>query len=332
MTSRERIRKAIARQAGDVVPARFNAAPNDQTLRLAGRLGLARGDDWYEALFRRFRIDMRNVDPEVKNGDYGGDNETMCAAQTTADIDRLWPAKIMVANRSFDNARRQVELWDRSGNPPALQARLGGLFGSVRRLRGDTNAFMDLADGSDLFIHLMDRLEAYLAGMIDLAFAAFGQRLDLVHIGDEIGMQTGLMFSPHCIRAHFFPRFRRLFAQIHRQGAFVFYHSCGAIAPLIGELAELGVDVLNPIQPRLPGMDAGELAGAHGGRICFCGGLDMQRLMPCGTPAEVQAEARCYMRVLAPGYILDLANILHPDIPDENVIALYDTPREIEQT
>jgi uroporphyrinogen decarboxylase len=92
-------------------------------------------------------------------------------------------------------------------------------------------------------------------------------------------------------------------------------------------LIGLGVDILNPIQPRLPGMEPEQLAAAHGGKVCFCGGMDMQHLMPRGTTEEIGAEVARYRRVLSPGYILDLANILHPDIPDANVIALYTAPR-----
>jgi uroporphyrinogen-III decarboxylase len=327
MNSRQRVLKAIAGEAADRTPARFNAAPDGQTRRIARGLGIASDNGWYDELHARLAIDMRIVDADVSGADYGGDHMNLAAAESPADADRLWPAKFEAGNRTFDRAMRQVEGWDRGGNPPAVQVRLNSLFGLLRRMRGDTLACMDLADASPLFVHTMDRIEAFNAAVIDKAFDAFGDRLDIVYLADELGMQSGLMYSPESIRAHLFARFGRLFARVHARGGKVFFHSCGAIAPLIHELIGLGVDILNPIQPRLPGMEPEQLAAAHGGRVCFCGGMDMQHLMPQGTLDEIQAEVARYCRVLAPGYILDLANILHPDIPDTNVIALYTAPR-----
>jgi uroporphyrinogen decarboxylase len=327
MTCRERVMAAVARQRVDRAPARFNCDPGPVGRRIAAELGLPLEGDWFEALNRRLRIDMRYVDATVKDGDYGGDTLALAEARSAADVDRLWPRKWRPENRTFAPAREQVARWDDEGVTPAVQVRLPALFNLHRRMRGENAAFLDLAEGNAVLTRGLDRMTEFNEAMIDLAFDTLGDRLDLVGLAEELGMQTGLMYSPATIRKEFFPRLGRLFARARRRGAKVFYHSCGAIEPLIEELIDLGVDVLNPIQPRLPGMEPEHLAARFGGRVCFCGGIDMQRLLPQGTPAEVRREVERYVGCLGPGYIIDAANILHPDIPTGNVKALYEAKR-----
>ncbi len=328
MTSRERVMAAVERQETDRVPARFNAGSDVSSRRVAESLGIPAGPCWFETLLRQLQIDIRNIDTVPVEGEYSGDTLNLAEAETAQDVDRCWPVKWRPENRSIVHAVDQVAAWDRDGVEPAVMLRLPALFGMVNRMRGDTRSFMDLADGNEVLLSILDRMEAFNAAMIEHAFDVLGERLDLVYLGEEIGMQTGLMFSPATIRAHFLPRIARLASCIHAGGAKVFFHSCGAITPLIPELIDAGVDVLNPIQPRVPGMEAEELAAADWREsLCLCGGMDMQQLMPNGTPAEIEADVARIIRCLAPGYILDLANILHPDIPPCNVLALYQTPR-----
>ena len=89
------------------------------------------------------------------------------------------------------------------------------------------------------------------------------------------------------------------------------------------------MDVLDPIQPAGPEMAPERLEAEFAGRICFHGGMDMQRLLPHGTPAEVRAEARRYCQVLgrAGGYILGPAHLFQPDVPPENILAVYQNER-----
>lgn len=332
MTSRQRVMAAVARKPVDRIPARFNCEPGAYLQQVARDLGVPIHGDWFEALQRRMKADLRYVDARVFRGDPSGDHLNLEPAQTTSDVQRLWPSKWCIENRTLKHAREMIAQWDAQGVIPAVQVRLTTLFGMLRRMRGDELAFMDLAEDNDIARCVLDRMEEYNAAMIDLAFDTLGDRLDIIYLADELGMQMGLMFSPDTIRKQFFSRFARLFERVHRRGGKVFYHSCGAIEPLIGELIDIGVDILNPIQPRLPGMEPENLAAKFGGKVCFCGGMDMQQLMPLGTPEQIQAEARRYIQCLAPGYILDLANILHPDIPTKNVAALYDTPRDLHPT
>jgi hypothetical protein len=113
--------------------------------------------------------------------------------------------------------------------------------------------------------------------------------------------------------------------RIHHLGGRVLYHSCGLIRPFIPELIALGVDILDPIQPVSDAMQPENLKHDFGNRLCFHGGIDMQHLLPSATPVEVKAEVRRYCEILGRngGYILGPAHLFQPDVPPENVLAVY---------
>jgi uroporphyrinogen decarboxylase len=158
--------------------------------------------------------------------------------------------------------------------------------------------------------------------------------LDMVYTYDDIGIQGGLLMSPRMWRNYILPRHQRLNAAIRaaRYPVKIMYHSCGAIYPLIGALIdEMGIDVLNPLQPRAAGMDAARIKSEFGQRLSFHGAIDIQHTLPHGTPEEVQAEVRerCAILGQGGGYICTSAHYLQADTPLENVVALYTTGREI---
>jgi uroporphyrinogen decarboxylase len=110
------------------------------------------------------------------------------------------------------------------------------------------------------------------------------------------------------------------------------YHSCGAVFPLIGPFVdEMGIDVLNPLQPRAVGMDLARIKAEFGDRLSFHGAIDIQQTLPHGTPDEVQAEVRerCELLGRDGGYICTSAHYLQADTPPANIVAMYTTPREL---
>ena len=121
------------------------------------------------------------------------------------------------------------------------------------------------------------------------------------------------------------PYLREVFDRIHELGGKALFHSCGAIEGFIPDLIELGVDLLDPIQPTGPEMAPEHLKAKYGDRLCFHGGIDMQHLLPRGTVEEVRAEARRYCDVLGAGggYVLSPAHLFQPDVPPENILAVY---------
>lgn len=136
-----------------------------------------------------------------------------------------------------------------------------------------------------------------------------------------------MMFSPRAWRALVKPQLARVFAVGRKRGLPVAYHCCGALRPIIGDLVEIGLGVLNPLQSNCPGMDALELKREFGPRIAFMGGVDTQYLLPNATPAEVRRTTLQLLDGMTAdggGYILAASHTISPGTPDENIFAMYE--------
>ncbi len=112
------------------------------------------------------------------------------------------------------------------------------------------------------------------------------------------------------------------------------FHSCGSIRPLIPDLIELGVDILDPIQPKANDMDLGSLKAEFGGRICFHGSVCTQETLPNGTPDDVRREVLSRLELFSGqgGFILAPSHIVQPDVPLRNLLAFYETASEFAAT
>jgi uroporphyrinogen decarboxylase len=151
--------------------------------------------------------------------------------------------------------------------------------------------------------------------------------LDWYWTGDDVAGQRGMMLSPRAWRALVKPHLARVFAVGRGRGLPVAYHCCGALRPIIGDLIEIGMDVLNPVQSNCPGMDALELKREFGSGLAFMGGVDTQDLLPNATPAEVRRATRQLLDGMVSdggGYILAASHTISPETPDENIFAMYE--------
>jgi uroporphyrinogen decarboxylase len=175
-----------------------------------------------------------------------------------------------------------------------------------------------------LMRQVTDRACAAAAGLMDAA----GDYLDVVVMADDLGSQNGPIMSPKMYRALVKPYQAEIIAAIKRRHPTkVFYHSCGSIYPLIDDLIEIGVDLLNPVQVSAKNMgDTARLKREFGSRISFCGGVDTQHVLPDGAPDDVRAEVRRRIKDLGPGggYVLAAVHAIQPDVPPENICALYE--------
>ena len=117
-----------------------------------------------------------------------------------------------------------------------------------------------------------------------------------------------------------FEEFRKV-----RPGIKIAWHSCGSILPIIPDFIEIGLDILNPIQPRAFGMDPVFLKKTYGNDLVFFGGIDVQHLLPFGTPGEIRDEVRRRIDILGKdgGYILAPAHNIQHDTPPENIFAFF---------
>lgn len=192
-------------------------------------------------------------------------------------------------------------------------------------VRGWEGMFVDMVERPE-WVHFLGRkfTDFYLEDYRRAATAT-GGRIDLYLVISDLGSQNGPLISLPMFRQFVAPYLKEMTDCIHALGGKALYHSCGAIRPFIPALIELGVDVLDPVQPVRPDMSPERLKADFGDRLCFHGGIDMQRLLPLGTPDEIRAEVRRYCATLGHGggYILAPAHLFQPDVPPENILAVY---------
>ncbi|MAE67028.1 MAG: hypothetical protein CMJ18_22435 [Phycisphaeraceae bacterium] len=191
-------------------------------------------------------------------------------------------------------------------------------------LRGMEAFFMDLHEHPAFVDDLLDGLESVCTGLIDRLVRDHGGRIDAIGLTDDYGGQSSLLISPEHWRRFIKPHLRRLYDRIHDAGKFVYMHSCGHVLPIIGDLVEVGGNILQPVQPEA--MDVLEVKRRFGRDVCLMGGMSTQRTLPYGTPDEVRAEVRDTVARLGAGggYIAAPAKPILPGVPIENAIALID--------
>jgi uroporphyrinogen decarboxylase len=199
------------------------------------------------------------------------------------------------------------------------------IFEMYWRLRGMEDAMLDMAADPELACEMFRRCADFSIWLGEQACARFP--LDWYWTGDDVAGQRGMLFSPRSWRTLVKPHLARVFAVGKAHGLPVAYHCCGALRPIIGDLVEIGLDVLNPVQSNCPGMDPLDLKREFGGRLAFMGGVDTQDLLPNGTAADVRrATARLIEGMTADGggYILAASHTISPETPDDNIFAMYE--------
>lgn len=205
------------------------------------------------------------------------------------------------------------------------------LVHQIQFLRGYAEALMDLVINQPLIEALMDRVADFNVRLADRVLRMVGDSVDVVCFGDDLATQRAPFLRPELYRRLIKPRQRRLTEVMRRHtNAFFYYHSCGAVAPLIPDLIDLGVQVLNPVQVSAVGMEPERLKREYGKHLAFWGAIDTQRVLPRGTPADVAAEVRRRFRELGPGggWVCAAVHNIQPEVPPENIVALFDTARE----
>lgn len=206
----------------------------------------------------------------------------------------------------------------------------GGLLEHGCYLRGTEQFLVDLMVEKELAAALLDKLTEIFIGLYETLLSVAGPYLDIVYWAEDFGAQTGPLISESLYVEFFKERHRRIFDFIKTccPWAKILFHSCGAVYPLIEHLIEVGVDVLNPLQPLATGMDPQRIKQEFGRRLCLSGGIDIQKALP-GTKQEVEAEVRTRIEQLAPsgGYILAPANYIQNNTPPENVVHLCEMTR-----
>ncbi|OHD25286.1 MAG: hypothetical protein A2064_12580 [Spirochaetes bacterium GWB1_66_5] len=206
-----------------------------------------------------------------------------------------------------------------------------GIFERCCYLRTYERFLTDLCVEERLAQALIDRVTEVELALWDLYLQAVGPYLHIVQRASDFGSQQSLLMSPELYRRFIKPADKKVFDFIKRRApqARLWFHSCGAVRPLIEDFLDYGVEILNPVQPLAKGMASAGLKQDFGARLCFHGGIDLQKAM-VGTREDVREEVIARVGALGAGggYILAPANHLQEDTPAENVAELYLFARE----
>jgi uroporphyrinogen decarboxylase len=340
MSPRERWLAVLQRKKPDRVPMDYWAT-TEATQKLLKHLGCADEPEMIERLHidRPVTVEPRYAGPPVvgdadvfgcrfRDVDYGAGSYRECIRHplagysTVSEIARnyRWPSP---------------DWWDYSVIPGQLEGleqypvRGGGSepFLTYKQLRGDEQAFVDLVENPELAHYILGKL-------FDLAYENTRRIYEVIpgavmisYVAEDMGGQEDLMISPRLIREFLLPGMRRMIGLVHQAGAYVFHHNDGAVRRIIPDMIDAGIDTLNPIQWRCPGMEREALKRDFGDRVVFHGGVDNQQTLPFGTADDVRHEVADNLRILGAGggYILAPCHNIQAVSPVENVLALYET-------
>jgi uroporphyrinogen decarboxylase len=225
---------------------------------------------------------------------------------------------------------REIRAQDKAG---ILGGYSAGPFEKFSWLRGFVDAFTDFALNPELVKTIMDKIVGLKVEYWERALSQVGEYIDVVFEGDDVAGQDRLLISPKIYREILKPRHKEIFQAIKKAAPHVkiHFHTCGAIRPLIPDLIEIGVDILNPVQISAAGMDPFELKKEFGKDLVFWGGgVDTQHVFSKATPQEVRDDVRRNIDALAPGggFIFNTVHNTQADVPPENFMAMWETLQE----
>lgn len=312
-----------------------------------------------EEVLRRFRVDMRGIGLGAPDGG----KDTWLDDNTVQDewgvVRRRPPGgyyfDLCGSPLAEDNSLAAIERhrWP----DPADPGRYRGLKEKARRLRRETNYAVVLDLNCSFFLRccelrgwenfyadlvadvafaeaLMDRYLAVRLAVAERALKEVGDDVDIIMVSsDDLGMTEGPLVSPALYRKLVKPRQKRTFDFFRAHtAAKLYYHTDGGVYPLLADLVEIGVEVLNPVEVHAAGMgDTAKLKREFGDKLTFWGGIDTHHVLPSGTPEEVREEVRLRIRDLAPGggYVVSPVHNFQPDVPPENIVAMYQAAEEL---
>jgi uroporphyrinogen decarboxylase len=199
------------------------------------------------------------------------------------------------------------------------------------KLRGMAQFYTDMILNKEFLHALLDKTLSRHLDFLDHVLFVCGDYVDVIHqAGDLAGQERPLMSLEH-YREFVKPRQAKIIEKIKSlSNAKIFYHCCGAVSSLLDDFIDVGIDILNPVQVGASGMDAASLKKRYGDRICFWGGVDSQRVLPDGTPQDVENEVRHLIREMSPGggLVICAVHNIQAEVLPQNVLALYDSARK----
>jgi uroporphyrinogen decarboxylase len=367
MTHRERLLTALEHQEPDRVPMDLGSTRDSSivtgaydrlkthfgvegpTTLLSRMMQVAAVD---EAVLEALDIDARGVFPAGPPDEELGPDRY----RDEWGVERVRPPGALYYDQKTSPLAGDITLHDLARYPwpdPTDAIRTAGLAEQVRRLRETTDCALVLNLPS-AFVHVSQYLRGFEDWFVDVAadrrllgalFDAVlevnlavckaildevGDTVDVLMGSDDLGLQNGLMVPPEAYRDLIKPRHRKYFDLMHElSSAKVFFHTCGSVIDILDDLVEMGVEVLNPVQVSAAGMEPATLKRRWGARLAFWGAVDTQHLLPHGSEKDVRQAVAACVRAMGRGggYVLGAVHNIQPDVPLENILALYDEGR-----
>ena len=294
----------------------------------------------------------------------GDENQVICIQKKgTLFFEQTYFPLMESDDESFEDLEYyyQQVMWARIGSPPApagldpegLQIRektarelregteraIYGAFGGNMVENGEflfriDNFLFQLAANPDRIHRLLDRIMEVHLSNLEKYLSAAGPYIDVIGFGDDMGMQTGPMFSPEMYREFFKPRHKILWnrAKELRPGIKVGLHCCGGVYPLLGDMIDAGLDAINPVQFTCRDMEVDRLKREFGKDLVFWGGgCDTQSILRTGSPEEVSDHVKKQVDILAPGggFVFQQVHNILADVPAENIVAMFKAVNQI---
>lgn len=356
MDSRERTFLALDHQRADRLPIDFWASPG-VVANLEARLGTT-----YPAFLDRYDVDLRYIaGPRYMGPPLGAGRDIWGVLRRSVEVPTAHGAEryseVAESPLAFAADPDDVAayaLWPSADafdySPVAAQCRairdagrvvvfMGDRLNRVAQLkpamylRGVEQILLDLALAPEIADAILGRIRAFYLAYLERVLDAAEGLIDIVLTGDDFGAQNGLLVSPAAWRTFLGDGFAEYVALIHSHGALAMHHTCGAVSALIPDLIARGLDVLQSLQPEAVGMEPEGLVERFGERLCFHGGLSIQRTLPYGTPADIRREVQRVATAgkVRGGYILCTAHNIQADTSVENILALLDAYHEFER-
>lgn len=198
-----------------------------------------------------------------------------------------------------------------------------GIFEQTWRIRGFEEAMCDIAAEENFYTELVERITDLYVGMVEYCADV---EADAFLFGDDWGSQAGVIIGPEKWRKIIKPAWKRVYDKVHGQGKYVISHSCGSVYDILPDAIEIGLDMLESVQPEAYGMNPFKLKKEFGDKLGFWGTLGSQSVIPFYTPEEIKehiAQLKSEMNVNG-GYILAPAKPFQPETPVENAVAVID--------
>jgi uroporphyrinogen decarboxylase len=343
MTSKERWQNVIARKPVDRLPCDF-AGTAEVIEQLCQEVNC--GDYWQ--MIDKLDIDARYViktnycGPTLKAGyniwgvkmatvDYGSGTyeeaveHPLAQAKTLTGIkEHPWPSVDWI---DFSGVKEQIE----QNRTRPIQAGYIEPFLCYGQMRGLEQALIDMIEAPDMIECAFDYMFEFATGVFEQILQETDGKIDITITAEDLGSQTAPLFSVDFFERFHKPRFKKYIELAKQANVAIFYHTDGAARPFIGGLIDMGVDILNPIQWRCPGMDRESLKRDFGDKLIFHGAIDNQQTLPFGTKEDVRKEILESFEILGTGggYICAPCHNIQPITPIENILEMYQTIKEV---